>query len=375
MNNNKDVTGMKKVLFLTNFASPYRVHFFDELGKYMDVTVLYSDRVEDIKHRNAQWFEDGSGGFHPVQLKQTASVKDEWLCLDVLKWVKKPYDAIVIGGYSSPTAILAMAYLRLRGIPFYMEVDGGLIRQEWKLKYFVKKSLVCLAKQWLSTGPHTTEYLVHYGAKAEAITEYPFTSLYEQDLLAGTVSKEEKRALRQELGIPEENMILAIGQFIHRKGFDILMQAASSVRPDAGIYIVGGEPTEEYKHLRQELGLTNVHFLGFQKKEQLAKIYKASDLFVLPTREDIWGLVINEAMAYGLPVVTTDRCVAGLDLVKNGVNGYIVPIEDAETLAEKLNQVLDGDMEKMGAASLEAIRPYTLENMAKTHWEILEGRR
>ena len=170
-------------------------------------------------------------------------------------------------------------------------------------------------------------------------------------------------------------MILAIGQFIHRKGFDILMQAASSVRPDAGIYIVGGEPTEEYKHLRQELGLTNVHFLGFQKKEQLAKIYKASDLFVLPTREDIWGLVINEAMAYGLPVVTTDRCVAGLDLVKNGVNGYIVPIEDAETLAEKLNQVLDGDMEKMGAASLEAIRPYTLENMAKTHWEILEGRR
>lgn len=366
---------MKKVLFLTNFASPYRVHFFDELGKYMDVTVLYSDRVEDIKHRNAQWFEDGTGGFHPVQLKQTASVKDEWLCLDVLKWVKRPYDAIVIGGYSSPTAILAMAYLRLRGIPFYMEVDGGLIRQERKIKYLVKKSLVCLAKQWLSTGPHTTEYLVHYGAKPEAVTEYPFTSLYEKDLLKKTVSQEEKQSLRQELGIWEKHMILAIGQFIHRKGFDVLMRAATAVHPDAGIYIVGGEPTGEYLQLQQELGIHNVHFLGFQKKEQLAKIYKASDLFVLPTREDIWGLVINEAMAYGLPVVTTDRCVAGLDLVEDGVNGYIVPIEEDKILAEKLNAVLSADMQKMGAASLEKIRPYTLEHMAKTHWEIFEGGR
>ena len=54
---------MKRVLFLTNFASPYRVHFFDELGKYMDVTVLYSDRVEDIKHRNADWFEKERAAF------------------------------------------------------------------------------------------------------------------------------------------------------------------------------------------------------------------------------------------------------------------------------------------------------------------------
>jgi len=366
---------MKRMLFLTNFASPYRVHFFDELSKYMDVTVLYSDRVEDIKHRNAEWFEKGNGGFHPVQLTKLCAVGEENLCLDVIPWLKKKFDYIIVGGYSSPTAILAMVWLRLHRIPFYMEVDGGLIRQEGKLKYLVKKTLVCLANRWLSTGVYTSRYLLHYGAKKEKIDCYPFSSLYETDILKEPVSQQEKKQLREALGIPEANMVLAIGQFIHRKGFDVLMGAAAGLDEHTGVYIVGGEATEGYCQLREKLGADNVHFLGFQKKDVLAQYYKAADLFVLPTREDIWGLVINEALAYGLPVITTDRCVAGLELIEDGVNGYVVPVEDAQALAEKIRAVLADDMLRMGAAALEAVRPYTLENMAKVHAEILENGR
>ena len=366
---------MKRVLFLTNYPSPYRVHFFDELGKYMDVTVLYSDRVEDIRHRNAAWFEEGEHGFQTVRLTPKLRVGRRYLCFDVLPWLKKDYDEIVVCGYSSPTTILAMAYLRFCRIPFYMEVDGGLIRQDNKLKHFVKKSLVCLADRWLSTGVHTTKYLVHYGAKAEKVTHYPFSSLHERDILEDPVSPAEKRKLRRELEIPEKQMILAIGQMIHRKGFDVLLKAARNLDPEIGIYFVGGEAKEEYLKLREELGLQNVHFLGFQKKDRLAQFYKAADLFVLPTREDIWGLVINEALAYGLPTITTDRCVAGLELIEDGVNGYVVPVEDVEALTEKIQTVLVSDLEQMGKAALEKVRPYTLENMAKTHAEIFEGER
>ena len=167
-------------------------------------------------------------------------------------------------------------------------------------------------------------------------------------------------------------MVLSIGQFIPRKGFDILMRAAAGLEKDIGFYIVGGEPTEEYRKLREELGLENVHFVGFRKKDALARYYRAADLFVLPTREDIWGLVINEAMAYGLPVITTDRCVAGLELVEEGVNGSIVPVEDDAALAGKMKEILSSDLEKMGTASLEKIRAYTIENMAKAHVAIFE---
>ncbi len=366
---------MKRVLFLTNYPSPYRVHFFDELGKYMDVTVLYSDRVEDIKHRNAAWFEEGEHRFQAVRLTPKFRVGRRYLCFDVLPWLKGKYDNIVVCGYSSPTAVLAMAYLRLYRIPFYMEVDGGLIRQDGKLKHFVKKTLVCLANQWLSTGVHTTKYLVHYGAKPEKVIHYPFSSLYEGDILEKPVSREEKEELRRELEISQKHMILAIGQMIHRKGFDVLLKAARDLDPEIGIYFVGGEAKEEYLKLAEELGLKNVHFLGFQKKERLAKFYKAADLFVLPTREDIWGLVINEALAYGLPTITTDRCVAGLELIEDGINGYVVPVEDVQALAEKIQAVLASDLEKMGKAALQKVRPYTLENMARTHVAIFEGER
>ena len=101
--------------------------------------------------------------------------------------------------------------------------------------------------------------------------------------------------------------------------------------------------------------------------------YKAADLLVLPTHSDVWGLVINEAMACGLPVVNTDKCVAGMELIKNGVNGYIVPIKQQKPLAEAVNAVLGGDFAAMGAAALETIRSYSLENMAKVHMEIFEG--
>ena len=121
---------MKKVLFLTNYPSPYRVQFFDELAKYVDVTVLFADRKEKQKHRNADWYIRGEGKFRAVQLeKHVAAVGRFDLCTDVLPWLKKDFDEIIVCGYSNPTMILAMLYLRLHKIPFWMEVDGGLIRQ------------------------------------------------------------------------------------------------------------------------------------------------------------------------------------------------------------------------------------------------------
>ena len=364
---------MKRVLFLTNYPSPYRVHFFDELGKYMDVTVLFSDRAEEKTHRDAAWFVPGDGRFHKVQLtKRIAGKGSQNLCADVIGWLKKDVDAIVICGYSSPTAMLAMAYLRMKRIPFYMEVDGGLVRQESRAKYRYKKLLVSAPSYWISSGAHTTDYLVHYGAKRENTFLYPFTSLWERDVLPQLPAPEEKQALRRELGMTEKKLLVFVGRFTREKGMDTLLSAVPALDRDTGVYCIGGEPTQAHLDFCQTNALSNVHFVGFQKKEDLALYYRAADLLVLPTQSDVWGLVINEAMACGLPAITTDRCVAGLELIRDGVNGYIVPVDDPKALAEKIAAVFSGDYRQMGAAALETIRPYTIENMAKAHVEIFD---
>ena len=362
---------MKRVLFITNYPSPYRVNFYDELGKYLDVTVLFADRVEQKVTRDAAWFEKSLGSFRMVQLtKRILTLHGRDLCVDVIKWLKKDFDAIVVCGYSSPTAILAMVYMRLHRIPFYMEVDGGLIRPDSRLKYRIKKMLVTLPSAWISSGRYTTKYLTHYGAEESRIQYYPFSSLWEQDIPRTIPTREEKQALRKKLNIPEEKIVIAVSRFIALKRLDMLIRSAAELGESVGIYLIGGEPTEEYLRIQKELKAENVHFVGFLKKEYLSEYYRAADLFALPTQTDVWGLVINEAMAQGLPVITTNRCVAGLELIENGKNGYIIPVDDQQALTDALRTALAGDTAAMGAAALETIRPYTIENMAKAHVEI-----
>ena len=139
---------MKRILFLTNYASPYRVRFFDELGKSAQVTVLYSDRRGQLTHRDEQWFEEGQGGFRSVQLGGAVGRGRKPVCFGVLRWLKRDYDAIIVAGYSSPTVILAMLWMRLLRIPFYMEIDGGLIRESSGLRY--RKAVPCAASQRLA---------------------------------------------------------------------------------------------------------------------------------------------------------------------------------------------------------------------------------
>lgn len=365
---------MKRVLFITNYASPYRVRFFDELSQYCQVTVAFSEEIEAQTHRDKSWFTRGKGNFQWVQLrKRLCTVHGEALCTDVIGLLKEPFDHIVLCGYSFPTGVLAMAYLRSHKIPYFLEVDGGMIRQDSPLKLRVKRALVKGAAGYLSTGDSVTEYLRYYGADAEKIMWYPFSSLEAGDIWDVPASLEEKRSLRAELGILEERVVLAVGQFIHRKGLDVLLDAATLLDKNVGVYMVGGEPSPEFLQKREEMGLVHVHFVGFRDKKALAKYYRAADVLAMPTREDIWGLVVNEAMACGLPVVSTNRCVAALELVAEGINGCLVPAEDAVALANGLKRVFSEDANAMGRASLERIQPYTVENMAKTHAELFEN--
>ena len=176
------------------------------------------------------------------------------------------------------------------------------------------------------------------------------------------------------MSIKESKVILSIGQFIQRKGFDWMIKAYKDlILKDIGIYIIGGEPTKEYINLKEKYHLTNLHFIEFQNKNTILKWYKLADLFVLPTREDIWGLVINEAISQGLPIITTNKCVAGLELVKNGNNGFLVNVEGYDDLLNKTKYIFFNEENRyqMSLSSLEIIKKYSIENMSNLTFDFI----
>lgn len=363
-----------KVLYIVNVPAPYMVNYFNELGKYCDLTVIFEkDRSTE---RDKSWLDFQCVNFKPIILKGISTAVDMAFAPQIVRYLKKgKYDFIFISNMASLTGIMAITYLKLRKIPYFLESEGGFAKDGKGFKEKFKRFLMRGAEKYFSTTPVGDEYFLQYGANADQLVKYPFTSIYDSDILENAPSDEEKQSLRKELGIKEEKVIISVGQFIHRKGYDVLLNAGRSIPSNVGVYIIGGEPTEEYLKMKSDYGLDNFHFVGFCNKEQLSKYYKAADLFVLPTREDIWGLVINEAMAYALPVITTDRCIAGLELVKNDENGYIVAVEDAAALADRINYVINSNdlLKQMGKNSAERIKWYTFESMAKVHIDYLRS--
>ena len=166
-----------------------------------------------------------------------------------------------------------------------------------------------------------------------------------------------------------------MGQIIHRKGIDILLSTAKRLPNEIGIYLVGGEPNEEYLEIINKYNLSNVHFEGFKNKKELESYYRAADVFVLPTREDVWGLVINEAMAFGLPCISTNKCGAALELIEDENTGYILKNLNADILCEKILDLYQDDRKRknMQVECLKKISRYTIENMAQVHITVLKA--
>ena len=366
---------MKKVLFSTNVPSPYRIDFFNEFGKYCDLTVCFER--ETASDRDGKWKGKAPENFKAVQLKLKPYKEDRSHGNALAKYIKdNEFDVVILTNYVSPATMSAISWCKRHKKTFYIEYDGGFYKKDRFPISLLKKYLLCSASGHFTTCEEHKKYLLSIGIPEDKIFMYPFTSVRADDIAsADNLLRTDKKTMREKLEIHEDKVVLSVGRFIPCKGFDILMQAAAELDKNVGVYIVGGKPTEEYLALKNKLALDNVHFVGFKTKSELAEYYAAADLFVLPTREDIWGLVINEAMSFGLPCITTDRCIAGLELVENGKNGYVVPVDNSKEVAKKIKLILNDEKlcDDMGRESRRKIEGYTTEKMAHRHLEIMKS--
>ena len=356
---------MKKLLILSIYPAPYRLELCGYISKEFQVDIYFEYSNGD--NRNENWFQKGK-----YQLLDTPEGKRAYQ--QSVKKIKE-YDLVLIYDYTTIESRKLIAKCKKKKVPYVINCDGVILPHKKKfLKDIVKRWLLSKAAAYMASGEHAKEYFLRYGAKEEKVYIHHFSTLHEHDILSTPIIGEEKIALRKKLGLPVDKKIaIAVGRFIPLKRYDYLIREWKRVDEECCLLLIGGgEEFGKYQSIIQEQGVKNVIIESFHPSEELYEYYKASDVFIHPTSYDVWGLVVNEAMAKGLPVIVSDTCVAGLELIQEGENGYLFPMGQESIAIEKLLKVLSDDNLKqaMSAGCLKTIKDYTIENMAKTHVEI-----
>lgn len=368
------------VLFITNIPSPYRVKFFSCLSRFCNLTVLYE--MKQASNRNKDWKADNAVSFNEIYMHTHQLIDDGGITFDIFRYLKKGiYDLIVVGTHGTPTAKLAMMYMRLRRIPYILNVDGMLsaeIPEKSKLNRLLRGIMFKGASAYITSGRDTIKYLKDIGVKSSNMYTYHFSSVTEADVLKRVVTSEEKQSLKKELAIREKKMFISVARFIPKKGLDLLIKAFRGIPDgDIALVLIGGDKSV-YTPLLETLPAnvrSRIYFPGFMSKERLYQYYKAADIFVLPTHHDEWGLVINEALACGLPVITTNRCGAGLEAIKDGENGILVNHTDEDALKNVMMDFLRNPekCQAMSQANLILAHNYTIEKMVMDHMYIFNA--
>lgn len=352
----------KKALIVSSYPAPYRVAVFEGLANEYDVDVYFDTCQNESRH--SDWFCKSSTCHFEILDNNNSRQKFSKALKNIAL-----YDFVIAYDPARKPAMKAIVRCIATGVPYFANNDGAFIKPNL-LKDLVKRILFSRVAACFSSGKSATEYFHHYGVPYSKIVEHKFTSIQRNDIAKCPLTMQERSDKRKKLNLPERKTVISVGQFIPRKGFDVLLHAWRKITDDIQLVIIGGgEERKTYEGLIADFHLKNVQLIDFMPKEILFEYYRASDLFVLPTREDVWGLVINEAMAVGIPVISTNRCNAALELIENGINGYIVEVGDEISLAERISEILTDDTKNMAmsAANIEKARQFTLEEIVCSH--------
>lgn len=270
------------------------------------------------------------------------------------------HHALLIHSYAKVSSLLGYLAARLRGIPVLLRTESTLLRERpWWVRVLKRAFLWVLLKQTsacLYIGTRNREFFVHHGVRSGRLFPAPYA--VENERLSAA-AEEGRHRVRGELGIgPDRVVILYCGKLAAwKRPLDLVRALASAYLPRATLLIVGdGELRPQVEAEARALGL-DVRLAGFVNQAQLSAFYAASDCLVLPSEYEPWGLVVNEAMAAGLPVIVSDKVGCAADLVRSGENGVVYRCGDLAALAEALGVVVtDADRRRCwGRRSREII--------------------
>lgn len=343
---------MPRVAFLTNMIPPYHKPVFDALSKrYEHVRILLSTPMESNRPWKPAW--DGLD----VVVQKTMTFKRRWkhphgfgedldlhLPLDTLQQLRRFHPDVVISWEMGARTSLAILYRHLHRecrLIVWAEVAESTEQGRGWMRETVRRFLPRSVDAFLVTGESGARYIRSLGVNDDKIFKIAYTTDVSR-FSAIPLARSEERAKR----------LLYVGQLVERKGvaqFIKVLSKWSTDNSDCKIEFVlaGDGPLRarlEHISIAPHVKLT---FLGNIRYEDLPNLYSEAGIFVLPTLADTWGVVVNEAMAAGLPVMGSIYSQAVTEIVKEGKNGWTFRADDANEMYDALDRSMRTPIEEL----------------------------
>lgn len=309
---------MKRKIIVTNIPAFYKIRMYNEVNKLVALTVIFtdyntSDRNKDFVNGEIDFRCEFLNGSTKEKIREAVSIVKE---ID--------YDELILGGWDHPV-IWALAYRFPKHKNAFFIESSYFESQTSGLKGFIKKLFVSRLSKVYASGKSQRKITDSLGFKGETIItkgvgvfNYILQPVYEP---------------RREV----KNFIY-VGRFVEVKNLKFLISVFNSL-PQYNLHLVGfGELEKELKAMAEE----NIYFLGAVDNKKLSAIYQQMDVFVLPSKVEPWGLVVEEALNNGIPVIVSDRVGCAEEII-NETNGVIFHYDDTEDLKKAIAIISDLD--------------------------------
>jgi glycosyltransferase involved in cell wall biosynthesis len=350
--------GKTKVALLLNIIAPSRIRLYSLLANHFDLLILHGgteanrDSWSNLDRQlpNAQVVRAWGWQMRYAK-KMDGEVFDEKFIhiTPGFAWgLLKFHPQAVITNEMGVRTLIALAYGMLFRKPVWVWWGGTLHteRANGRLRNIIRKIISRWAKYWISYGQTSTEYLLHLGIPRERILESQ-----------NTIDEQQFQRDGEPLwSVTPRPVVLFTGQFIERKGLGSLLNAAAVVQRqglDFSLLLVGsGRDKQALEEKAKSLSLKNVQFRPAQTPDKMPSVYRSGDVLIFPTREDVWGLVANEAILSGVPVLCSKYAGCAPELFSPE---DIFDPEDADEFAQKLRDVVAGKLPKLNPSRIRTI--------------------
>lgn len=362
-----------KIAIVTNIRSPYRKLQIEDFQKKSlhDITVAYIDNNIIGRKWNVEDIEN-------VNEKKLSFMKKQNNQINIIQLLKNN-DIIFIGGYERIKYMFLSLVCKIIKKPYVLIYDGidptKISKKDRFYKYAIKKFVISNASMILGNGIVSQKLFTEkFSYDRNKIVNQYLSIDNEKIFSLESSSGKLREKIRSQLNIPFDNTVLIYsGRLISRKNVEHILYSMKKIgKANFTLLVMGdGQEKENLINLAKKIGV-NIIITGFiSDQEDLFEHYFAGDVFILPSGDEPWGLVVNEAMAASLPVIVTERCGSSLDLVKD--NGYVYQEGDIDTLTKILEEIDEKKLyDQLGQASREIIKNWSFKQSTNSYEKVIK---